>query len=283
MAFHRLPSQVLSLLLQLMEREKSATGVTSTTFFKRYEEVSLLFVPIDYVARALELVSNGDEPLRQNLLDFLREYADGGGLYADEAACVSYCKGPCADKKLMRRLALVAPRVAGGFVAVDQLLLSLSSRYAKVWEQRKHQVHALFRRYDSNGDGLLSLEEFKTMLKAMSGAQLRAAQVDSMYNTLMSLGDGTIKPEDLQQVLYVLDERTRAEAAHASGLELTDGTIDHDENLARLAHTWESMRNAVSLEADTERWALYNSPAVVTLIIHIQARFRALIVRARNK
>lgn len=137
-----------------------------------------------------------------------------------------------------------------------------------------------YRRFDANGDGFLSLDEFGRMLGAMSSSELSSAQVEQMYNSLMALGDGTIKPEDLQQMLYLTTERRRAEAAQQSGLDIIED--DHEAHLARLARTWESVRHAVSLEQDVERWSHYSSPECLMLIIKIQARFRGLVLRARK-
>ena len=41
------------------------------------------------------------------------------------------------------------------------------------------------------------------------------------------------------------------------------------------------MRNAVTLEMDPERWAFYNTPAVLSLVLRIQAGMRGLLQRAR--
>jgi len=275
---------ILVKLLQLLETDKKVTSVTSLSFFKRYDEVSLLFVPVEYVARALELSAEGDASLQTILFDFLRDFAEAGNLFADEAACMHHCKVDCAEKRMQRRCALIAPRVEGGFVNLDQMLLSLSSRYGLVWESRKAKTLQVFRKFDFNGDGVLSMSEFTRMLTALSSSTLTRAQLEQMYNTLMGLGDGQIKPEDLQQILYVMTARQKAEVARQSGLEFTEAdTIDHDFNLAKLTRTWESMRNTVSLENDPERWAYYNSPPVISLIIQIQAGCRRLLVTTRKR
>ena len=41
------------------------------------------------------------------------------------------------------------------------------------------------------------------------------------------------------------------------------------------------VRNAVTLEMDPERLALYKTPAVLSLVVRIQARMRGLLQRAR--
>jgi len=149
------------------------------------------------------------------------------------------------------------------------------------WEARKLRVRALFERFDYNGDGVLSASEFHSMLGAMSSVRLTRAEAEQMYQALVSLGGGVIHPDDLQQMLHVKSERQRAHDAQRSG----DATLDlrADEALAALARTWEAVRNAVALEFDAERWAYLSSPAVIAMLVRVQARCRGLLLRARRR
>ena len=119
------------------------------------------------------------------------------------------------------------------------------------------QVHALFRKFDTNGDGVLSLSEFRHLLHALYARKTSRGQEEQMYNALVRLGDGSIRAEHLQEMLYVFSERQKADAAkHRAQVLEGDGhpilgegaqygAFAEDE-LARLAHTWVAVRKTHS-------------------------------------
>ena len=274
--------ELIRTLLQFMEREKMTTGVTSVAFFQNYSNINAMFVPIEYVAAAIQHITETDEPLRDSLFQFLKDFSDRA-LHADEKTCVAVCKSQASSRPLRRKACVVSPKSEGGFVDLDQLLKEITIAYKEVFDRRVGTVFKAFVKYDEDGDGDLSKAEFRALVLDLSRGTLKPTQMDNMYESLKAIGDGKIKPYELHQMLYVMTSKQKAELMAPSKLDITDDDIDHEAQIAKLAYDWESVRNAMSVEPDVERMTHFKMPSTLGMIIKVQSAFRGLLTRTKQQ
>jgi len=274
--------ELIRTLLQFMEREKMTTGVTSVAFFQNYANINAMFVPIEYVAAAIQHITETDEPLRNSLFQFLKEFSDKS-LHPDEKTCVAVCKSQASSRPLRRKACVVSPKSEGGFVDLDELLKEITLAYKEIFDRRVSTVFKAFIKYDEDGDGDLSKAEFRALVLDLSRGALKPTQMDNMYDSLKAIGDGKIKPYELHQMLYVMTSKQKAELMAPSRLDITDDEIDHEAQIAKLAYDWESVRNAMSVEPDVERMTHFRMPSTLGMIIKVQSAFRGLITRTKQQ
>lgn len=147
------------------------------------------------------------------------------------------------------------------------------------------QARVLFNRYDQNGDGHLSLDEFSQMLADIEPwhERLPAPRVEQMYNTLLSIGNGAIGVEDLQQMLYErhMNERQMTGALQPSGIQLAMADVEQSLEFTKLTHAWESVRNAVTVNISDER--MRHITDNLPMIIRLQSHMRGLKMRLRRR
>jgi len=88
---------------------------------------------------------------------------------------------------------------------------------------QRRKLDAAFTRYDIDGDGRLSLDEFEAMLPEvhdLTAFPMSKAQQAKIYNDLLVLGDGHIRQADLQQLLYVATTKDHAQRIEPLNLQV---------------------------------------------------------------
>ena len=77
---------------------------------------------------------------------------------------------------------------------IDEFLFVMMDKWYKAYKHRKNQSQSLFERADDNGDGILSLQEFKAIVKEVEPTTSEF-DVVSLYD-LISGEDGVIDKEE---------------------------------------------------------------------------------------
>ena len=119
-------------------------------------------------------------------------------LLKDEAECA-------ADATAMahrRRGAVLAARVGGPFVNIDRFLALVLREHRDAMLKRSKVVHAMLKRYDESGDGMLQRDEFGSMLAELS-PKLGSSAVERMWQTCGGCGHhGSIDAIALEACLF---------------------------------------------------------------------------------
>ena len=103
-------ARYLSSLLYLMELEKTHSHATSVGFFRDYAGMNNVYVPADYVLRAIGEAHSHDALAADLVLAFAQQFV-GENSMADEASCIAAAKKGQVVKKaaLSARLPVPGP------------------------------------------------------------------------------------------------------------------------------------------------------------------------------
>ena len=134
----------------------------------------------------------------------------------------------------------------------------------------------LFKKYDADLDGNLSIVEFGQLIDDLHPG-LSTPQIEQMYKNLIAIGDGKINAEHLN--IMVMQINHRDEGAKMSATELEDPGLGEEEFIS-MTRAWDSVRVAAE-EMDPAR--LLHFEESTSIIIKLQAQFRARLTRARVK
>ena len=81
---------------------------------------------------------------------------------------------------------------------------------------------------------------------------ISAEEMEHLYRTCVSLGDGEVRPTDLNQLLHIHTQKERASTMQPSNLEVAAPEHSNDgvRELARMASQWDVMRLSTAAEAE---------------------------------
>ena len=252
-------SRYLSTLLGVMQAERSITKMTNTaSFFAAYASMCTVYVPVHYALATISEMHIGDPKLAAEAMAFGVAYA-GAHALPDEAACVAAAKTNRVTKKhavfgaggvmpgLGVQLGEAAERVPD-LIDCDAWLDALATFYEAESAKNTQAVEDVFAKYDLDGDGRISLEEFRAMLPEMYDLErypMRDEEVAVLHAELVALGDGQIRHDDLTQLLFHASCKAANKQATHRRLEL--GDVDHERlELELLVSMWDTQRMLTS-------------------------------------
>ena len=214
--------QYLGHLLHLLESERLLTRTTSVVFFQAYSQVCTIYLQGNYVLRAVQLMHQHEPAMMNDVLNFAVEFLTNNAL-PDEAACQAAAKGGggLTHKAVVFGASshtFTIGDINASYVDGDLFLASLATFYQDRIENNQKRLDAAFGKYDIDGDGQLSLSEFKAMLSEIHQGEVD--DVENLYHTLIAMGEGTVQLEDLTQMLHIKTTREHAAATEHHSLEL---------------------------------------------------------------
>jgi Ca2+-binding EF-hand superfamily protein len=234
-------------LLALLELERLVTRASSLMYFSAYGQMCTLFVPVEYVARAAEAVHEGDELFHSEVAGFVATLAEKMSL-PDEAACAA----SAARNEITHRATVLGASIEGArFLDCDHLLDSLASVYTRVLEGRAKMMDESFARYDTDGDGKISLGEFGPLLADVHDLEAYPISHDEtaqLYANLIALGNGKICASDLGRMLHAIRQRHRMARMPPPSLEIgtSEAQAAHEFELRELSNDWDMVRMSTS-------------------------------------
>jgi len=272
-----LPVQTLALsclknILALMERERTITRLHKGVFFQRYTEINELFVPCEYLYRGAELAlaSHGDK-LRDSMVEWTKGELRKIVLPTEEA-----CFAKAKANELSRKCTVIGGMVDGGFGSLDQFLLDWAKHHRQVHADEQARFLGLFKKYDADLDGNLSIGEFGSLLDDICPA-LTTLQIENMFSSLMAIGEGKIQAEHLSSMVTQMDHRRQAERMGGPTEGLEEGGVSEAE-MMRMTRAWDAVRVAAD-SMDPAR--LLHFEQAGPIIVKVQAHWRAQLTRAR--
>ena len=214
---------VLHATVTLMDNERGVTRMRKDQFFARFGEFNELFMPREYLVRGLletveaELNSEYSERFVAAI-----EHRMAPHLLRTVAECEAEARG----MKPRRKAAVLGANFRGPFVSVDRFLWTIVSEHRDATVRRSQTVRAMIKKYDNSGDGLLQLEEFRSMIKALS-PNLQPALVERLWEASGGSGQfGSIDSLTLEVCLF--DQEWRSAELYRARSEVKQ-LITHKE------------------------------------------------------
>jgi len=187
------------------------------------------------------------------VLPYMREFVERHTeerMFLGEAACITAAKLVGVTTRAM---------VFGGtsdrtpMVNVDDLLNELATCYESLLDGQRAKLEKAFSSFDEDGNGTLSLQEFKAMLPAVHDLEshpLSDEAQEDLYSKCLAMGDGqgTLNRADLQQLLFCAEAIDHAQNMEPHHLELAAAQQggQASRQLAELTKGWNSMRSTVA-------------------------------------
>jgi len=271
--------QYLGEMLLLLERERTHTRTTSTVFFNAFQTVCTIFVPSDYILRAIDHVHDSDETRRASTRAFAEQFVEERQLLG-EAACVAAAK---TNKVATRATCFAAVSDKVPMIDADLFLANLATFYEGLLDGRQRQMSRTFAKFDIDGDGHLSLGEFTKMLHEVHDFKahpMSHAQIARLYHDAMQMGDGVIREADVQQLLWCADTMDHAQHMEPRNLEVAAAHQNggHARELAELSRGWSEVRISHSTREDepsSERMQHFRQ--CLHLVIRIQRSWKKVV------
>jgi len=277
----------LRMLLVIMEREKVVTRTTSLIFFASYSQLETLYVPVEYIRRAVEHAHWEDEEVpAATVSEYVEEYIAGNKPFASPMGCNINAQ----QYQVTKRAAVLGVEVEDAtFIDCDLFLAKLAGFYEDFLEGRQRKFNAAFHKYDIDGDGHISYSEFKLLVADLHDCEkqpISAEQMESMYDTLNAQGDGTIDYNDLMAMLSAMHRKEKAKHDLPSNLELQSLSEEEAEaQLRELTVGWNSARQTTlpAEEPGEERKAFFKARLEVIVKIQVVWAYRLKRMRGNRK
>jgi len=166
-------------------------------------------------AGALEELLGGDA-LEAGALDQLFSALDTDGSQSIDSkelnAAIQYIIDPESDSALEKLMMMDDNALAA---SVQRLRAVLASQTARTID--------LFKKWDTDGDGMLTKEEFKVAIKNQLGfSSMRPSELDALFTAFDADGSGEISFREMHKMLRVADPVDRKPRAAAPPVELVD-------------------------------------------------------------
>ena len=232
---------VLSTSLFLLESEKLRTRASSVAFFQFYSQVNTIFLPVEYVERALEMVHADNEPVQQQVLAFLHDYLGTRPALASEGDCVE----SMATNKITKRVVVLGLGIEDAtFLNIDLFLNELATTYEYMLRGEARKMSDAFAKHETDN---MTLEQFKALVNDVhdtNANRLSDEAVANMYSMLMMVGNGSINMHEFQEMLAVLTTRKKAEVIGDVHLDIAapEHADDAKADLQDFSNGWDSVR-----------------------------------------
>jgi len=254
---HSILLEVIDQIADAMDAERAFSQCRRDQLFLRWGEVNELFVPVRYVELGLTKALEHEHPeLREAVSDKLRVAIDEITLVDVKA-----CENRAAAES--RRPCVLGKKMKNNFVVLDEVLLAVVRAHEEFMRERQQKAHRVFRKFDTNGDGVFDYTEFCAMLAAIE-PNAKPDDIDELWRAAGGKGaddkstlDMTLLEDKLFSIGRLHKVATLKPAVGRKGRNLVETAAAQvaREELSVLVALWDSVRYAPDTEEEKERQA----------------------------
>jgi len=265
--------EVLDATADALDAERALSQCRRDQLFTRWGEMNELFVPARYLIRGLAVALEHEHPeLRALLGERMTAVIEEITLLTPEA-----CEKSLAKQAHHARAVVLGPKLKKHFLNIDVFLERLAGEHARFCAARAQKMQRHFRKYDSNADGVFSMEEFCSMMR-----DFEPEASDEVISDLWRAVGGkqhvssTLDMRALEEKLFTISRLHKAATLAqplGKGKIVAAGAAQlAREELSVLVALWDGVRDANDTDKVLEELMGGNWAAIVRMKVWLRLR-----------